>query len=193
MLCATACAQAQRRPIWPRYPAVTPSCEPSWPAYSGPSASSIASVASWPARRLTPRPRSRRRRSTAGAAGARARTSGRSRGSARPRPGSCAACSDSMNGASVFTARAGHLRERRPLVAEDPGVAVLVGGDVRRPSTCARSSSGARARGTRDRTRRGRNGLRLRARDLERGHERGQLVADDDTTGRSFERKLKPV
>ena len=52
MLCATACAHELRSPIWPRYPAETPSEDACWPPNRGPSSASIASVASWPARRL---------------------------------------------------------------------------------------------------------------------------------------------
>ena len=50
MLCATACAQELRRPIWPRKPAFAPSPEPSSPRE--PCAASMASVVSCWARRL---------------------------------------------------------------------------------------------------------------------------------------------
>ena len=52
MLWATACAHELLSPIWPRYPAETPSEDACWPPNRGPSSASIASVASWPARRL---------------------------------------------------------------------------------------------------------------------------------------------
>ena len=126
MLWATACAHELLSPIWPRYPADTPSDDACWPPYAVPSASSIASVASWPARRLA---------------------------SASVAPGrvyccrSRCACSHhlalsrisatsasllrtirlSMNGASGSDGLPGHLAQRRPLVAEDARIAVLVG------------------------------------------------------------------
>src|SRR5258705_7396017 len=52
MLCAIACAHELRSPIWPRYPADAPEDDESPPPYDSPSASSIASVVSWLARRL---------------------------------------------------------------------------------------------------------------------------------------------
>ena len=126
MLWATACAHELLSPIWPRYPADTPSDEACWPAYAGPSASSMASVASWPARRLA---------------------------SASVAPGrvySCrsrCACSHHLRaladqrdlGLALAHHQAlderrerndglpGDLAQRRPLVAEDARIAVLVG------------------------------------------------------------------
>src|SRR5437763_350989 len=52
MSCAIACAHQLRTPISPRYAAFTPSAAPRWPPKASPTPSSLASVASPPARAL---------------------------------------------------------------------------------------------------------------------------------------------
>ena len=182
MLWATAWAHALRSPICPRYPAEAPSVEDRPPSYDGPSASSIARLASYPARRpawasVTPgRVYSCRSRCACSHQRALSRTSSISASLFRAMRRSRAA----RRGHDV---RTGDLREGRPLVAEDAGVAVLVGGDGARdphvleePREDAHRVLGARVLG-----------VRLHAVEAGLGTDTGHLELGDERRGLATE------
>ena len=86
----------------------------------------------------------------------------------------------SMNGAERGHRAPGDLGERRPLVAEDPRIAVLIGGDRPLEQPCEQGHRMLRPGVLRIRLDPVEVAFLLGALDLEARDERGQLVADDD-------------
>ena len=130
MLWATACAHALLRPIWPRYPAETPSDDACCPPYAcRASRASRAWLRGRPAG--WPRPRSLPAACTAAEAGGRARTTWALSRISATSASLLRTIMLSMNGASG-DGLLRDLAQRRPLVAEDLRIAVLVGACRRR-------------------------------------------------------------